>query len=388
MSHMQQFHGVYDDYQKWVHLKYWTKTILNSKMSSVEDEKLVINSNSTEIHKTLDFTSIIDKLDGDPKELHLSTKKFRIDDLTAFIDFELMQKEDSSDDEDESDDAWPEYNDYFFSLCIVVKYTCEIYDPVKEFADGLGWEELDDYETLERCKKIQVNIRISHENYPQPSQTFEQQLEKMFINSKQTGDTKLVIKIQNDDDDSESYNLYCPPRKKQKINESNNNNKNSAKKKDEKSESLDENDNEDEYIFTNSSILKSASVVFERMLNINMKEKRENKIVVYAKDKHDVGHLVHFMYTNALRVDANVFNLIHMAHYYEMDRLFWECTKRLVNNISVENYVETINIFNKYEIEYGYKTRKCIWWTHLDNIKEIASLGTMIGKGKNMNKSV
>eukprot|EP01084_Bolivina_argentea_P119459 211797_1 len=41
------------------------------------------------------------------------------------------------------------------------------------------------------------------------------------------------------------------------------------------------------------------------------------------------------------------------------------------------------------KIEYGYKTRKCIWWTHLDNIKEIASLGAMIGNGnKNMNKSV
>eukprot|EP01084_Bolivina_argentea_P104810 187652_1 len=86
-------------------------------MSSVEVEKLVINSNSTEIHKTLDFTSIIDKLDGDPKELHLSTKKFRIDDLTAFIHFKLMQKEDSSDDEDESDES---DNDCLFSLGLIL----------------------------------------------------------------------------------------------------------------------------------------------------------------------------------------------------------------------------------------------------------------------------
>eukprot|EP01084_Bolivina_argentea_P026567 49405_1 len=191
-------------------------------------------------------------------------------------------------------------------------------------------------DTIRKYKKLHMRIHRTDET----SQTFEEQLHKMWELSNKTGDTKILVKIQNNDD-LDSYDLYAPPHKKVRIDTSNNSNNNRNNNSNNNNESLDE-DEDNEHncvILCHGSTLRSASVVFDRMLETNMKEKQEKKIIIYAKDKKDVEDLIYFMCTNILREGSNALNLVHMSHYYEMDRLFTECLNKLVEDISVKNYV-------------------------------------------------
>merc|ERR1712154_659959 len=85
-----------------------------------------------------------------------------------------------------------------------------------------------------------------------------------------------------------------------------------------------------------SCILRSSSKVFDRVLASNMKEQQENTIVVRTQKIEDVKDMVYFMSTNMLRARANPLRVIHLARLYEMDRLFWKCVERIIQNISVE----------------------------------------------------
>ncbi len=89
------------------------------------------------------------------------------------------------------------------------------------------------------------------------------------------------------------------------------------------------------------------------MLETNMREKQENRIVIYVKDGKEVETIraatleYYFMWTNILREGSNGFNLIRMLDYYEMDMLFQKCLHRLIDDISVKNYFKTTNVFNE-----------------------------------------
>eukprot|EP01084_Bolivina_argentea_P279243 477373_1 len=135
--------------------------------------------------------------------------------------------------------------------------------------------------------------------------SFPQQLNKMHKFSRVEGDITLIVKLNQNEDE-----LYVPAAKKKKPNDENKN-QNST----------------DETIKVSSIILKSASKVFERMLssNNNMIEYQEKKIVVHAQNVKDVKNMIYFMCTNELKHDCNALAIIQLAHYYEINRLYWEC---------------------------------------------------------------
>ena len=134
----------------------------------------------------------------------------------------------------------------------------------------------------------------------------------------------MVVKIRVDD----SEQLYAPPAKKQKT--------------------------EDVEIKVSSVILRSASVVFDNMLKNGMREQNEKRIEVYAKTVEDVKAMTYFMCTNELLSNINPRNLIHLAHFYQMDRLFAKCINEAIQTVSCDNFATTLNIFDKYQIEKGY----------------------------------
>eukprot|EP01083_Nonionella_stella_P173776 600492_1 len=210
---------------------------------------------------------------------------------------------------------------------------------------GWGWSKRLTHSELLQHPQLQFHIQLISDRHPsfakkQIKQTFTQQHEKMHQLSEIDGDVILEVKLipQNDSND-----LYCPPKKRRKLND--NKNTNSV----EIVQGLGCHE-----IKYSSIILRSASKVFDRMLSTDMKEKQEKRIEIEAKSLDDVKDLTHFMSTNTLRDGSNALNMIELAHYYQMERLFRECVCRLVQNVSITNFVATIQVFDRYQVDEGY----------------------------------
>eukprot|EP01084_Bolivina_argentea_P024465 45575_1 len=87
-----------------------------------------------------------------------------------------------------------------------------------------------------------------------------------------------------------------------------------------------------------------------------MREKQEKRIAIHANSVQDVDDLLYFMCTNQLRYNCDPLHLVQLAHYYEMDRLFSECIRKLRETVSINNFVEIVKIFDKYEVTNGYES--------------------------------
>eukprot|EP01084_Bolivina_argentea_P005079 9604_1 len=80
-----------------------------------------------------------------------------------------------------------------------------------------------------------------------------------------------------------------------------------------------------------------------------------NQIEIYANEIKDVEDMIYFMETNILKNNCNVFEMIYLAYKYEIDLLKGECINRLIGNVCIENFYETINVFHQLDIQFGYK---------------------------------
>eukprot|EP01083_Nonionella_stella_P056660 149076_1 len=207
-----------------------------------------------------------------------------------------------------------------------------------------------------KSSKLSFIVTLNHDPlfvWQKPSRSMQGHLVNLYRLAKHTGDITLIVKDARalNQDDSESYDLYVPSKKKQKTNHNNNNNNNNNGAPIRADGIICK-------IKASSLILRSASNVFERMLDPknNMKEYREKKIVVYAHKQQDVHDMLYFMCTNELTEDSDALQLIHLAHLYELDRLFWICVNRLVKNVTVDNFVTTLHTFDRFEISKGYTT--------------------------------
>lgn len=216
---------------------------------------------------------------------------------------------------------------------------------VSAFAKGRGWAQAVNL-LSGSIRFIDITVQfLDAVTFPTPKQSFEEQLEAMYRFSNNAFNVKLVV--QNDKADADGS--VEPPRKRRRLNGSG-----SAES------AQDELDSENEprgEITVSSAILQSASPVFAQMLSADMKESREKEIVVHAQSLKDVQDLVRFMFTNKLKADANLLELMPLAHLYQMDRLFWACVDKLVKGLSLETYVRTVKTFNRYQVkqEQGFK---------------------------------
>eukprot|EP01083_Nonionella_stella_P130854 397253_1 len=254
--------------------------------------------------------------------------------------------------------------------------------PVHTFKGGFGPVRWKPYSAVQKCPIAHISIKFVHDPLLlalHSSDTFEVQLAKVHKLSELDGDVTLIIKLpQNNDSNSNNY-LYSPSKKKRKLNDPykcsvcnkefqsehglkihQSNKKDEAHKK-HKNNNNDEMDDDtgldcDEHeIKISSVILRSASNVFDRMLATNMREKQEKRIEIQAESVDDIKALTYFMTTNVLKSDCNPWNIIALAHYYEMNRLLHQCVDRIIKNINIQNFAKTINVFDKFQIVNEYQ---------------------------------
>merc|ERR1712228_32359 len=119
-----------------------------------------------------------------------------------------------------------------------------------------------------------------------------------------------------------------------------------------------------------ANILCAASKVFERMLTVDMKEKRDKVIEIEADNQKDVDDMLYFMCTDELKSDCNALGIIELAHYYQMYRLFLRCAKKLNESVSVPTFVKIICVFDKYEISAGYDSLIEFGKIHIEELKK------------------
>eukprot|EP01083_Nonionella_stella_P164871 547078_1 len=221
--------------------------------------------------------------------------------------------------------------------------------PVHQFVKGnYGWHRCKTYQQFKQCSTVSIKIKFHQDPFfdaSTTSNTFVEQHERMYKLSELHGDVTLIIKLPRHNDTNSNNGLYQPSNKKRRLNdpyrcsvcdrefqsqqglkihqankkdEAHTNYKN-TNKEDDTDSGLD--CGESHEIKISSLILRSASNVFDRMLDTNMREQQENRIEIEAKCTDDVKAMAYFMCTNVLKSDCNAFDIIALAHYYEMDTI-------------------------------------------------------------------
>eukprot|EP01084_Bolivina_argentea_P088819 160355_1 len=336
-------------------------------------DKVSCEATITEMHRTLNISDIMDNIDTYSNKQQLLCDSWIVGDWT----FKLQ--------------VYPKGNEVgkkgvisiflqitggnpkenkFRKVQVTMKYgnnSCSYMKPIQRCETGHGWPDAISHVVAKKHPIIYFIIKLYH--YPLftklPSQSFEKKLEKVHLLSQTHGDITLIVKLNHLDENK--LDNFEPPSKKRKLNETFQCSVcekkfagqtalkiHQANKKDEAHRNFKNNTNNPIEIKTSSIILRASSNVFDRILRANMREKEEKKIEVCAKSVKDVKDLLYFMTTNKLKSDGNALNIIELAHYYEMDGLFWKCVNKMLNNISIDNFARTINTFDKYEIKKGY----------------------------------
>eukprot|EP01083_Nonionella_stella_P185177 674476_1 len=274
--------------------------------------------------------------------------------------------------------------------------------PVHTFKGGFGPVRWKPYSAVQKCPIAHISIKFVHDpllHALHSSDTFEVQLAKVHKLSELDGDVTLLIKLpQNNDSNSNNY-LYSPSKKKRKLNipyQCSVCNKESqsehglkihqSNKKDEAHKRYKNNNDDvetgldcdgDHEIKVSSLILRSASKVFDRMLDTDMREKEEKRIEIEAQSVDDIKALIYFMATNVLKDDCNPWNIIVLAHYYEMNRLVEQCVDGIIKKINVQNFAQTINVFDKFRIGKGYPKLIQFAKQNFDDLKSAPGFDTI-----------
>eukprot|EP01083_Nonionella_stella_P156181 505400_1 len=328
--------------------------------------KLSVKPTVTETNRTLELLPIIDQLDKYPENTMIHSDTFTLDDVTFIIRFYPRGNDSKS--EYEAGDRIGLYlkiqnvkaNDrrkVHMSLHHNGHLWSEFWRSLHLFRSDstYGWPHAGVFSHSELKQNPNINLRVKLIHDPLfvseiPSRTLEEQQIRMHVLSASDGDVTLMVKLPEYTDD-----LRPPPKQKRKLNEFLQHTDNSDGTEF-NSDDGDKSDTESNEIKVNAIVLRSASNVFDLMLSNDMMEKREQKIEVKAKTLVDVKDMVYYMSTHKLKKTSNALNVIQLAHYYEMDRLFWECASMLLQNVSVQNFVQTIKTFDTFEIANGYDT--------------------------------
>ena len=198
------------------------------------------------------------------------------------------------------------------------------------------WQDLGSPSSVSKFKTIEFRIALkTNKTRIASAEATEhwKQLQRMYKNSKKYGDITLRVITAQDD-------LTQPPRKKRKFT---------------RNQVLGIGESQDITVKTSSIALRSASNVFESMLNTKMKESEEGVIEIHAESAKDVDDMLYYIMVQDLRQDVTPLSLIKLAHLYQLTTLFDACSARITQNLSVSNFIESVNTFNRYEIEDGYE---------------------------------
>jgi len=99
------------------------------------------------------------------------------------------------------------------------------------------------------------------------------------------------------------------------------------------------------------NVLASMSMIFNTMITNNCFLESTEKVVEIVDSSPDVVEAMLFFMTNGIiphDIDAKAFDLITLANKYDLPDLKKACERSLVNNMTVENVIETLIIIDLY----------------------------------------
>eukprot|EP01084_Bolivina_argentea_P221113 374583_1 len=151
-------------------------------MASLEFEELSTELNTIEVQRTLDLSSIVDKLGDFTEDEQISTKEFNVDNLSACFIFvpKISEKEDEDD----------EYCTMFLQLdsmsaddSRIIKFSAACGDYEHSRSDSVqiynsdtsniyGWKDICPHAELKKYQKIYVSICMYPKSYHEPKTAF------------------------------------------------------------------------------------------------------------------------------------------------------------------------------------------------------------------------
>jgi len=107
-------------------------------------------------------------------------------------------------------------------------------------------------------------------------------------------------------------------------------------------------------------ILASMSTTFKTMLtNDSFAESKELVVEIVDSTPEIVGAMIYFMNNGVIppNIDAISFDLIHLAQKYDLKDLLKACERSLVNNMAVENVINTLITLDLYVPTSEYRQK-------------------------------
>ena len=96
------------------------------------------------------------------------------------------------------------------------------------------------------------------------------------------------------------------------------------------------------------TVLKSASPVFEGMLNSPFKECKEGQICIDTDSLQVIDDMVFFIVTGELREKADCLELLRISHLYLLKQMNYALMAELVRTLTMRSLVPTISAFDRY----------------------------------------
>lgn len=215
-------------------------------------------------------------------------------------------------------------------------------EPIVSFNSGWGFSDLFYKKHVQKHSEITVSIRIDdgHDCKHLLSSAFRERSRSLYELLRSKGDIELVPivadKAVSGKDEHDS------------IDDDEKRNKDTVGGL----EGIDEEekDADPQSIRMSSFMLSNASPVFKRMLANDMKESKEKRIQIPCSDRLTIDDLAYFIVTGTLGAEVDAFDLVKVAHLYQMEPLIWACLERLVHSVNPETLVKVVRVFEEFNM--------------------------------------
>jgi len=210
--------------------------------------------------------------------------------------------------------------------------------------------------TLESNELLVVTVKVITAMFPEHEYCPKQHLERVLALSHKSEETIIRVLVSEEGKSSE---IRAPSRKRRKLNDdedsqhsNRSNHLNHSNHAHLSVQSLEEKDKITEHtIGVHTLVIRSASDVLNQILTLNLRGKQENELQIEAKSVKDVEDLVFWIKRHRMPMNCNAVNLMSLAHCYGLTDLYWKCVERIIRGLNVQNFVETVQLLEKWEIQ-------------------------------------
>lgn len=231
--------------------------------------------------------------------------------------------------------------------------------PIRTFINGWGSSNLFPKQHVQKYGEITVCIRLDdgHDCQNLLESAYKESTRTLYDLVQKSGDIELIPIVNGksssgkDENDSIGSDEICGMDRAESVLSIKSIDDDDEKEMDSMDSLLETRNCSEPRKYRMSSILLSnASTVFQRMLANDMKESTEKRIRIPCANPMTIEDLSYFIVTGRLSADADAFDLVKVAHLYQMDSLIWACLERLIHGITADNFVRVVTVFEEYNM--------------------------------------